>query len=122
MNIKNKVSVLALSLCATLLASCGKQHEAKSTVKGFITENFTGMDYSIDSYADLDSTAYVTAEAIKKMRQNADKNNAYRKGIKYAENNSKQLLYMSVTMEVKKEKVKHTFYLTKDVQEVVAFK
>ena len=75
----NKISILALACCALLLASCGKKHEAKSTVKEFISANFTDNDYSIESYTDIDSTNYVTPEAIKLMRQNMAQSNAYKK-------------------------------------------
>ena len=118
----NKISILALACCALLLASCGKKHEAKSTVKEFISANFTDNDYSIESYTDIDSTNYVTPEAIKLMRQNMAQSNAYKKGIAYADKKGKQLMYMTVTMARGNEEVKYTFYLTPDLKEVVAFK
>lgn len=117
-----KISILTLTCCALLLASCGKKYEAKSTVKEFISANFTDENYSIEGYTDIDSTVYVTPEAIKLMHQNIAKSNSYKKGIAYAEKKGKQLIYMTVTMEKGNEKVKHTFYLTPNLKDVVAFK
>jgi len=117
-----RISVIPLALCAIIFTSCGKEYKAKSTVKDFISENFIVEDYSIDSYARLDSTTYVTQEMINRMRQEANKNTEFKKGIKYTERKGEKLLYLPVTMKIKDEKVKHTFYLTEDVQEIVAFK
>ena len=118
----NKISILALACCALLLASCGKKHEAKSTVKEFISANFTDNDYSIESYTDIDSTNYVTPEAIKLMRQNMAQSNAYKKGIAYADKKGKQLMYMTVTMETRNEEANYTFYLKPHLKAVAPLK
>lgn len=117
-----RISTIPVAFCAIILASCGKEHKAKTAVKDFISENFTGESCSIDSYSGLDSTTYVTQEMINRMHQEADKQKGVRKGIKYADRKNKKLLYLPVTLEINKEKVSHTFYLTEDAQEIVAFK
>lgn len=117
-----KTTIATLALCVAMLFSCGKKHEAKTTVKEFISENIAVDDYSIESYAELDSTTYVTPEMVSRMHQEAAKNKAFKTGIKYADYKKKKLLYLPVKMEINKEKAEHTFYLTEDVREIVAFK
>lgn len=121
-NKMKKLTIVTLAFCAAMFASCGKTHTAKSTVKDFMSEYFNGDDYSIDYFSELDSTTYVTDTMIEIMRANAEKNGDYKKGIKYAERKGKMLLYIPVTLEKGKEKVKHTFYMTGDATAIVAFK
>lgn len=87
-----------------------------------MSENFIGNDYKIIGYADLDSTTYVTPEMLNRMHIKANKDKNFRKGIKYASQKDRKLLYLPVTMEINNEKTKRTFYMTEDVQEIVAFK
>ncbi|MBQ7421246.1 MAG: hypothetical protein IJV27_03770, partial [Prevotella sp.] len=107
------------------LASCGPKRQAKSTIKAFIKENISEKShYSIEDYGRLDSTRYLTDSIISIMHTNAEKNKAFGNNLQYGKrkDKKKQLKYIPIKMKVYDQDTTYIFYLTNDLQQVVAFK
>lgn len=123
--------IVCISLMATLLGACGEKHTAKSLIKEFIQKYAQNADVEILSVSDIDSTAYVTSMAVKKMRQEAKTMkglNANNIQYNVDEKNNKTLYYVKVKYVLtynnneKKDTCKQTFYMTPQITQIVAFK
>lgn len=114
-------TVIAIFAMTLVLSSCGKQYKAESTIKDFLATNLQTSDYSTVSFSDIDSTRYVTDSLINIMRKDAAKKQIFKKDIKYADMQD-QYIYTRATICIGNDTTSHTFYLTKDLSQVVSFK
>ena len=120
---KNVFTSTSAAIVLAITFSCGKDYKAGSTVKSFVRDNFDERVFTDTDYRSLDSTACVTDSMIEVMRKNAGKMRGVSKSIHYANRKDKVLYYIPVRMETDgKEKVTHTFYMNRDLSEIVAFR
>lgn len=108
---------------ALLLASC-EQHNAKSTVKDFMETNLSDPSALSDvTFSDIDSTKYLNAQRIEKLRKQIDTtSDIYKKGITYGEmSKSGKLFLVRVKYKIGEADHQSTFYISDDFGAVVAF-
>ncbi len=123
-----KKTYIILVIGMLMMTACGEKHVAKNTIKEFlkasVVVNSDGeQDYSVKSFGDIDSTRYVTPDAVNKMHAIADKDKNFQSTLLYWKpNENEQLKYLTVEMEVENRDTVYTFYLTNDLLKVVAFK
>ena len=115
----NKVT-FAYMAAILALSGCGKQHKAESVVTDFLDNNLHANDYTV-KFKDIDSTRHVSDSMVTVMRDNADNNKMYKRGIKYAPT-GKQYIYLNTEIYVGDDTARHTFYLDQALTQVVAFK
>lgn len=120
-----KLSFKAAFTClaaVVIMSGCGKQHQAESVVSDFLDNNLKTDDYSA-SFTKIDSTKLVSDSMIGIMRKNAEKNTAFKSGIKY-EGKAKQRMYVftKAIISIGNDTIRQTFYLTPDMTQVVSFK
>lgn len=114
-------SIIACISTVFILSGCDKQYKAESTVKDFLDTNLKTSDYSI-SFTKVDSTRLVTDRAVSVMRKNANKNTAFKTGIKYNAQPSKKHMFTKAVIRIGNDTIRQTFYLTPDLTQVVSFK
>ena len=109
---------------ALLLASCGRQQQAKSVVKDFMKENLANPSaLDIDKFSPLDSTLRIGDSLVTVMRRAAEANQRYKRDISYAEGDTpKKLLMTRVSYKLGDETCQDTYYLDEALSRVVAFK
>ncbi|WP_144006075.1 hypothetical protein [Prevotella sp. lc2012] len=104
-----------------LFASCGQQYHAEKTVKAFIEANAENPELLTDrEFADLGTTRYVNDSLIHLMRHRGAE--SFKKGISYPEEHSGDLFYLRMSYVRGTDTLQNTFYLNKELTEVVAFK
>ena len=109
-------------LAILLLASCGKQYEAKQMVKAFVKENAV-EEIDITSFSDLDSTKVISDSLLQAMREKATQDPLFKKGTKMtAERTDATLLYIRMRYGADSLNLSKTFYFDRDLTGIVAFK
>lgn len=103
-----------------LMASCGREHDAKQRIKQFLQDNLT-EEFDIDEFSKMDSTVYVTPQMTARLHQDVDTMKFFRKQPKYSKQTEK-LYFIHVKYKVKEEKRQQTFYLDDKLTGVVTFK
>jgi len=108
-----------------LLASCGRQHNAESTVKDFMEQNLKEPSTLDDiNFNDIDSTRYLNDSVVTVMRQTAKSvATQYKSDIQYgSEPIGKSLITARVDYTVGGKSYTDTYYLDKELTRIVAFK
>ena len=107
-----------------LLASCGKQYQAKSLVKDYVKTyavNPDGID--IISFSTLDSTKVIGDSLIQVMRQRAKDDTMFKNDLQFtAEKKGNTLLYIRMRYGNDSLSMSKTFYFDADMTGIVAFK
>lgn len=107
---------------AFILCACGKQHKAEETVKDFLDAYLTTADYSVD-FTKIDSTRFVPDSAVHAMRKSAAANASFKKDMKYGANPPQRTyVFTKAAIFIGKDTLRHTFYLTPEMTQVVSFK
>ena len=115
-------TVLAYIATAMLLCACGKQHKAAETVKAFLDANLKSQSYNV-IFTKIDSTKLVSDSTVNVMRAFAAKNTAFKPNIQYgAETPQPSYIFTKTRIVVGNDTLTHTFYLTPELSDVVAFK
>lgn len=115
-------TVLAYIATAILLCACVKQHKAEETVKAFLDANLKSQSYNV-SFTKIDSTKLVSDSTVNVMRAFAAKNTAFKPNIQYgAEPPQPSYIFTKTRIVVGNDTLTHTFYLTPELSDVVAFK
>lgn len=104
-----------------VLASCGKDHQVKSHVKQFMSEQMVLPDYDIISWSDLDSTSHVKDSILNVMHAEAIKTKTVKAGTKY-QPRTDNLNMISVKYAVNKDTMTSTFYLDDKLTGIVGVK
>ena len=114
-----KIKTITLFCAAILLSGCGSGNKAKNLVSDFLDVNLKNNDISDVEFSALDSTSLVNV-----MRSDMGKSNVFKSGIKYADRIKGQKLYfISVNYKASNgKKMKHTFYMNSNVNDVVCVK
>ena len=111
-----------LIMTLLLLASCGKQYEAKTLVKEFVKANAT-KEINIESFTDLDSTHVISDSVIMALRENVKTDSIFKKGTQLtAERKSQTLLYIRMRYLEDSLELSRTFYFNPDLDGIVAIK
>jgi len=107
-----------LIVCASLLlfASCGRQQQAKSVVKDFMSDQLHREDISYIDFSDVDSTHTFTDSLISVLRERGVK------GLQYQERKGKSLLHIRAKYLSGVDTCSTTFYLDTEANGVVAYK
>ncbi len=105
-------------LGATLLlfASCGRQQQAKSVLKDFMSEQLHRDDVSYLNFSDVDSTHAFTDSLIAILRQRGGK------GVQYQERKGRTLLHIRAKYLQGQDTCSTTFYLDDEATGVIAYK
>ena len=104
-----------------LLASCGRQHQAKGIVKDFV-KAYATEEIDINSFSDLDSTKVISDSLLQEIRQRAQKDTRF-KDVKLGSIPlSTTLLYIRMRYQKDTTELSKTFYFDKDLSAIVAFK
>lgn len=112
----------AYMVAALLLCACGKQYKAEDTVKAFLDINLKSGNYYV-SFTKIDSTKLISDSIVNVMRTIAAKNTAFKPNIKYgAEPPQASYIFTKASIIIGNDTMKHTFYLTPELSNVVAFK
>ena len=106
---------ILIGMAVLLFASCGQQHEAKSVVKVFMSEQLH-KDVSYLDFTDVDSTHFFTDSLVQALRQRAPQ------GIQYQQWNDRILLHIRAQYLEGNDTCSATFYLDRNATGVVAFK
>lgn len=115
-------TIIVCVIVMAALSGCGKQHKAEEVVKDFLDVNLKENNYSI-SFIKIDSTRLVTDSAVNAMRENAKKNTAFKNNIKYNSTPSQKVyMFTKAVIRFNEDTIRHTFYLTPDLTQVVSFK
>lgn len=119
-----KIKTITLFCAAILLSGCGSENKAKNLVSDFLDVNLKNNDISDVEFSALDSTSLVSDSIINVMRSDMGKSNVFKSGIKYADRIKGQKLYfISVNYKASNgKKMKHTFYMNNNVNDVVCVK
>ena len=104
-----------------VLASCGKDHQVKSHVKQFMSEQMVLPDYDIISWSDLDSTSHVKDSILNVMHAEAIKTKTVKADTKY-QPRTDNLNMISVKYAVNKDTMTSTFYLDDKLTGIVGVK
>lgn len=115
--------LLLFAAFMALLVSCGDQHKAESRVKDFLDENLKAEEYTV-SFSKMGSTNNVTDSVMDAMLSRARSNKAYKNGIKL-DNSIRHDTLIYIRGEIVqhgKDTLVQTFYLSPDMEHVVAFK
>ena len=114
-----KIKTITLFCAAILLSGCGSGNKAKNLVSDFLDVNLKNNDISDVEFSALDSTSLINV-----MRSDMGKSNVFKSGIKYADRIKGQKLYfISVNYKASNgKKMKHTFYMNSNVNDVVCVK
>ena len=98
-----------------LFASCGRQQQAKSSVKDFV-ENQLNRDVSYLDFSSVDSTRAITDSLIQALRSRAGQ------GVQYQNPSGKTLLHIRTQYLLDDDTLSATFYLDPATLGVVAYK
>lgn len=119
-----KIKTITLFCAAILLSGCGSGNKAKNLVSDFLDVNLKNNDISDVEFSALDSTSLVSDSIINVMRSDMGKSNVFKSGIKYADRiKGRKLYFISVNYKASNgKKMKHTFYMNNNVNDVVCIK
>lgn len=116
---------IATCCLALLFAACGQQHKAESVVEDFMERNLTDPSALEDlDFNDIDSTRHINDSIVAIMRQ-ATKATApqYKKTIDYGTKQAVgNVLLVRVNYKVGEKRFTDTYYLDKEMTDVIAFK
>lgn len=106
-----------------LLTSCSEKQKAQSIVSDFMADNIKA-DYSVNQYLRINRTSNITDDIINSLHKQASTNPYFVKDIKYAtrQKNDTLVYLQTITVMNDKDTLRQTYYLTKDLKGVVAFK
>jgi hypothetical protein len=99
-----------------LFASCGRQQQAKSVVKKFMSQQLDKQDVSYLDFTDLDSTHALSDSVIQSMHQRG------KQGVNYLERKHRTLLYLRAQYLQDSDTLSTTFYLDPEATGIVAYK
>ena len=104
-----------------LTVSCGRQHDAETTVEEFVSANHTTPD-EVDfiKFYDIDSTRILSDSVITATRKKASAR--FRKDITYSPFTGGRLVYLRADYKCGADTLSATFYLLPTLDGVVAFK
>ena len=106
-----------------LLASCGRQHQAKGIVKDFV-KAYATEEIDINSFSDLDSTKVISDSLLQEIRLRAEKDTLF-KDVKLGSIPlSTTLLFIRMRYQLSGDTLEQsrTFYFDKDLTGIIAFK
>ena len=106
---------IIIGVALLLFASCGRQQQAKSSVKDFV-ENQLNRDVSYLDFSSVDSTRAITDSLIQVLRSRAGQ------GIQYQDPSGKTLLHIRTHYLLDDDTLSATFYLDPATLGVVAYK
>jgi len=110
-----------------LLASCGRQQQAKSLVRDFV-DAYAQQEIDINSFSDIDSTRVITDSLILTMRDKAAADPLFKSPVLSdfrAQGNRRQtLLYIRMRYQEPGDTLEQsrTFYFDRDLGGIIAFK
>ncbi len=121
------VSIKHIIICAAIalpFASCGRQHSAEQTVKGFMEANLKNPS-SLDQlhFEGMDSTHHITDSAVNALRQTAKTMaRQYKANISYdSDKASASTIFIRATYKNDGKQYADTYYLDSNLNTVVAF-
>ena len=121
----SRVPIIILALL--LLASCGKQQQAKSLVKDFVSEN-AREEIDISSFSDLDSTRVISDSLIISMREKAKSDPLFKSAplSPFTSEGKKTRTFLYIRMRYQEPgdtiESSRTFYFDRDLTGIIAFK
>ena len=107
-----------------LLASCGRQHQAKGIVKDFV-KAYATEEIDITSFSDLDSTKVISDSLIFALRDKAKSDPLFKKDFQLADKpDGSTLLFIRMRYQLPGDTLEQsrTFYFDKDLTGIIAFK
>ena len=109
-------------MLSLLITACGRQGDAESLVKDFISQNAVNPEKVVLlDFGNLDSTKVIKDSVIQTLQER--ENPVFKKGINYAVKTSGHMLYFLRTQLVYEgDTLRQTFYLDEQLQQVVAIK
>lgn len=115
-----------LMLSLLLFTGCGERHQGKTLIRNFLNQNLTYGDIEEDHYGQLDSTTLVTNERVLKMREATSRLPEFHRNISYGKP-TPTLLFITVKYKIvgdqgKEQNYQQTFYMDKELTQIVAFK
>ncbi len=120
-------SIKHIIICAAIalpFASCGRQHSAEQTVKGFMEANLKSPT-SLDQlhFEGMDSTRHITDSAVNALRQSAKTMaKQYKANISYdTDKASASTVFIRATYKNNGKQYADTYYLNSELSAVVAF-
>ena len=113
---KRPLYIIIGVLLVLMFASCGRQYQAKTAVKDFMTTQLNRQDVSYLDFSSVDSTRALTDSLILALRQRAPR------GIRYQERLGQTLLHIRARYVDGQDTCSTTFYLDADATGIVAFK
>ena len=113
----SRVPIIILALL--LLASCGKQYEAKGLVKDFVKQH-AAEEVDISSFSKLDSTRVISDSLIQVFRSQKDE--LFDSPIDYVERKGQTLYFIRMRYKKDTLELSRTFYFNPDLEGIVAFK
>lgn len=121
------MSIKYIIICAAIalpFASCGRQHSAEQTVKGFMEANLKNPS-SLDQlhFEGMDSTRHITDSAVNAMRQTAKTMaKQYKATISYnTDKAGASTVFIRATYKNDGKQYADTYYLDSNLNTVVAF-
>jgi len=121
-----KIGVLSPLL---LLASCGKQQQAKSLAKEFV-KDYATQEIDINSFSDLDSTHVISDSILNAMRQNLMSDPLFKSPqlaplpLKAANGYAQTMLYIRMRYQLPGDTLEEsrTFYFDRELKGIIAVK
>ena len=118
---KKVLYTLFIIMCVTIVASCGKGHDAKGHVKKFMTEQMGLDDYDVIAWSNIDSTSHVKDSMLQVMHQTSLKDKLVKKGTTYQPRTEK-LNLITVRYKIDNDTLTSTFYLDDKLSGIVGVK
>ena len=106
---------IIIGVALLLFASCGRQQQAKSSVKDFV-ETQLHRDVSYIDFSSIDSTRAITDSLIQVLHNRAGQ------GVQYQNPSGKTLLHIRTQYLLDDDTLSATFYLDPVTLGVVAYK
>lgn len=122
-----RLSLMALA-AVLLLASCGKEGDAKSMVNDFLDTYLVDNTRSDVRFSRMDSTRLIPPERVMALREHMKTVKLFKPDVTYAEGDiPSTLYYIRVTYtkpsaDGKGKRYSQTFYFDPEVKRLVAFK
>lgn len=119
-----KLRGLICGAIVLLFVACGRQYNAESLVKDFMKENLADAStLSSVEFSKIDSTRRLNDSIIYRMREFVGKSRKYKQNISYSERKADEgLIILRVTYKLANEDCSDTYYLSKDLSQVIAVK
>ena len=124
----SRVPIIIVALL--LLASCGKQQQAKSLVKDFVV-TYAQQEIDINSFSDLDSTRVISDSLILVLREKAKQDPLFKSAplVDFepsASNADSHQTFLYIRMRYQEAndtlEQSRTFYFDRDLTGIIAFK